>query len=207
MMRGEATGCQALFSQWLTPILTVAPRYDSCITGPRRRERRWLSTDRNTVKPEPRAAQGNPCRSAPGGRILLKIHDIDPERRRPPRSGTALASTPLRLAVEPEGAMGTRLSGVALWAVLAGGCGSGSDQPAAGKVDALALVTVRPTTAASLTASRLPRCAWCTTAFGADLTVESDRALADVNLWLDGWSGTKRCLYSQHDSPADGFAL
>jgi hypothetical protein len=103
--------------------------------------------------------------------------------------------------------MGTRLSGVALWVVLAGGCGSGSDQLAAGKVDALALVTVRPTTAASLTASRLPGCAWCTTAFGADLTVESDRALADVNLWLDGWSGTKRCLYSQHDSPDDGFAL
>ena len=103
--------------------------------------------------------------------------------------------------------MGTRLSGVALLAVLAGGCGSGSDQPAAGKVDALALVTVRPTTAASLTASRLPGCAWCTTAFGADLTVASDRALPDVNLWLDGWSGTKRCLYSQHDSPADGFSL
>jgi hypothetical protein len=28
-----------------------------------------------------------------------------------------------------------------------------------------------------------------------------------VNLWLDGWSGSRRCLYSQHDSPADGFTL
>lgn len=99
------------------------------------------------------------------------------------------------------------LSRVALLAVLAGGCGSGSDQPTAGKVDALALVTVRPTTAASLTASRLPGCAWCTTAVGADLTVASDQALPDVNLWLARWSGTKRCLYSQHDSLADGFAL
>ena len=65
----------------------------------------------------------------------------------------------------------------------------------------------RPAGTASLTASRIPGCAWCTTAFGADLTVESEQALADVNLWLDGWSGTKRCLYAQHDSPADGFAL
>ena len=103
--------------------------------------------------------------------------------------------------------MGTRLSGVALVAVLAGGCGSGSDQPASAKAEGLALVTVRPTTAASLAASQLPGCAWCTTAFGADLTVESDRALPQVNLWLDGWSGTKRCLYSQHDAQADGFAL
>jgi hypothetical protein len=103
--------------------------------------------------------------------------------------------------------MGTRLSGVALLAVLAGGCGPGPDQPASAKAEGLALVTVRPTSAASLAASQMPGCAWCTTAFGADLTVDSDRALPDVNLWLDGWSGTKRCLYSQHDSPADGFAL
>ena len=103
--------------------------------------------------------------------------------------------------------MGTRLSGVALLVVLAGGCGSGSSQPASAKAEGLALVTVRPTTAASLAASQMPGCAWCTTAFGADLTVESDRALPAVNLWLDGWSRTKRCLYSQHDSPDDGFAL
>ena len=103
--------------------------------------------------------------------------------------------------------MGTRLSGVALLAVIAGGCGSGSSQLASAKAEGLALVTVRPTTAASLTASQMPGCAWCTTAFGADLTVESDRALPAVNLWLDGWSGPKRCLYSQHDSPDDGFAL
>jgi len=100
-----------------------------------------------------------------------------------------------------------RLSGVALAAMLAGGCGSGAGQPAAAKAEGLALVTVRPSTAASLTASRMPGCAWCTTAFGADLTVESEQPLAGVNLWLDGWSGAKRCLYSQHDSPADGFAL
>jgi hypothetical protein len=103
--------------------------------------------------------------------------------------------------------MRTTLSAVALLAVLAGGCGSGSSQPASAKAEGLALVTVRPTAAASLTASRVPGCAWCTTAFGADLTVESDRALPDVNLWLDGWSGAKRCLYAQHDSPSDGFAL
>ena len=28
-----------------------------------------------------------------------------------------------------------------------------------------------------------------------------------MNLWLDGWSGSRRCLSSQHDSPADGFTL
>jgi hypothetical protein len=103
--------------------------------------------------------------------------------------------------------MGTRLSSVAILALLAGGCGSGSSHSASAKADGVALVTVRPATTASLTASSIPGCAWCTTAFGADFTVESERALADVNLWLDGWSGTKRCLYAQHDSPADGFAL
>ena len=103
--------------------------------------------------------------------------------------------------------MRTRLSWVALAAVLMGGCGSGSGQPASAKAESLALVTVRPTTTASLTASRLPDCTWCTNAFGADLTIESDQALPGVNLWLDGWSGTKRCLYSQHDTPVDGFML
>jgi hypothetical protein len=103
--------------------------------------------------------------------------------------------------------MGTSLWAVAILAVLAGGCGSGASQPASAKAEGVALVTVRPTTAASLTDSRVPGCSWCTTAFGADLTVESEQALADVNLWLDGWSGAKRCLYAQHDSPADGFPL
>jgi len=102
--------------------------------------------------------------------------------------------------------MRIRLSWVALAAVLMGGC-SGAGQPASAKAEGLALVTVRPTTAASLTASKMPGCAWCTNAFGADLTVESDQTLPGVNLWLDGWAGTKRCLYSQHDSPADGFTL
>jgi hypothetical protein len=87
-----------------------------------------------------------------------------------------------------------------------GGCGSG--QPASPKAaDGIALVTVRPTAAASLAASQVPGCSWCTSAFGADLTVESDKKLPDVNLWLDGWSGATRCLYAQHDSPADGFTL
>ena len=103
--------------------------------------------------------------------------------------------------------MRTRLSWAALAAVLMGGCGSSAGQPASAKADGIALVTVRPTTAASLTASRVPDCAWCTNAFGADLTIESDKMLPTVNLWLDGWSGTTRCLYSQHDSPADGFTL
>ena len=35
----------------------------------------------------------------------------------------------------------------------------------------------------------------------------SPSTLAGVNLWLDGWSGSRRCLTSQHDSPEDGFTL
>ena len=103
--------------------------------------------------------------------------------------------------------MRTRLSWAALAAVLMVGCGLGSGQPASAKAAGIALMTVRPTTTASLTASRMPDCSWCTNAFGADLTVESDQTLPAVNLWLDGWSGAQRCLYSQHDSPADGFTL
>jgi hypothetical protein len=110
-------------------------------------------------------------------------------------------------ALESRGeAMRGRLSWAALAAVLMGGCGSG--QAASPKVeDGIALVTVRPTTAASLAASEVPGCSWCTNAFGADLTVESDKTLPGVNVWLDGWSGGTRCLYAQHDSPGDGFTL
>ncbi len=44
-------------------------------------------------------------------------------------------------------------------------------------------------------------------AFSAELSVVSPSTLGVVNLWLDGWSGNRRCLSSQHDSPADGFTL
>ena len=100
-----------------------------------------------------------------------------------------------------------KLSWIAVAALLAGGCGRDFDQPASAPPDGLALVTVRPTQAASLAQSWMPDCAWCTTAFGAELAVTSSKTLTGVNLWLDGWSGNRRCLYSQHDSPADGFTL
>jgi hypothetical protein len=103
--------------------------------------------------------------------------------------------------------MRTKLSWVAVAALLAGGCGGDFQQPASAQPDGLALVTVRPTQAASLSQSLLPGCAWCTTAFGAELAVTSSQTLTGVNLWLDGWSGNRRCLYSQHDSPVDGFTL
>ena len=103
--------------------------------------------------------------------------------------------------------MRTKLSWVAVATLLAGGCGGQFEQPASAQPDGLALVTVRPTQAASLAQSQMAGCAWCTTAFGADLAVTSSQTLTGVNLWLDGWSGNKRCLYSQHDSPSDGFTL
>ena len=103
--------------------------------------------------------------------------------------------------------MRTKLSWVAMAALLAGGCGGDFQQPASAQPDGLALVTVRPTQTASLSQSLVPGCAWCTTAFGAELAVTSSKTLPGVNLWLDGWSGDRRCLYSQHDSPADGFTL
>ena len=46
--------------------------------------------------------------------------------------------------------MRTKLSWVAVAALLAGGCGSGFEQPVSAQPDGLALVTVRPTQAASL---------------------------------------------------------
>ena len=68
-------------------------------------------------------------------------------------------------------------------------------------------MTVRPTQAASLSQSWMTGCESCTTAFGAELAVTSSQTLTGVNLWLDGWSGNRRCLYSQHDTPSDGFTL
>lgn len=122
-----------------------------------------------------------------------------------------LASTPIGSHGRArERMMRTRFSAAAVaavTAVLAGGCGGDFAQPTSTQAEGLALMTVRPTSAASLTESRPPGCSWCTTAFGAELTLASPQALPVVNLWLDGWSGTRRCLYSQHDSPADGFTL
>ena len=103
--------------------------------------------------------------------------------------------------------MRTKLSGLAVvGALLAAGCGSGLE-PVSSEPEGLALVTVRPTTPASLAQSWMPGCNWCTTAFGAEFVVTSTHSMSGVNLWLDGWSGDRRCLYSQHDSPADGFTL
>lgn len=103
--------------------------------------------------------------------------------------------------------MRTKLSWVVVATLLSGGCGGDFEQPAAPGSDGLALVTVRPTQAASLSQSAVAGCSWCTTAFGADLALTSSETLTGVNLWLDGWSGERRCLYAQHDSPADGFTL
>ncbi len=103
--------------------------------------------------------------------------------------------------------MRTKLSWIAFATLLAGGCGAEREQPVSAEPDGLALVTVRPTQAASLSQSQMAGCAWCTTAFGAELAVTSSQTLTGVNLWLDGWSGNRRCLYSQHDTPSDGFTL
>jgi hypothetical protein len=104
--------------------------------------------------------------------------------------------------------MRTRLTWVAVAAVLAGACGSETTTPASAQLEGLALVSIQPSSGpASLARSRPADCAWCTTAFSAELQVTSPSTLDGVNLWLDGWSGNRRCLYSQHDSPADGFTL
>ena len=93
-------------------------------------------------------------------------------------------------------------------AALAAGCGGGVETPVAAQLEGLALVSIQPSPGpASLSATRPADCVWCTTAFSAELSVLSPTTLAGVNLWLDGWSGNRRCLYSQHDSPADGFTL
>jgi hypothetical protein len=103
--------------------------------------------------------------------------------------------------------MRTKLACVAM-AILAGACGGRSESPAAVDVFGIGLVSVQPASGpASLARARPLDCPWCTTAFSAELSLTSPSTLADVNLWLDGWSGSRRCLYSQHDSPADGFTL
>jgi hypothetical protein len=102
----------------------------------------------------------------------------------------------------------TKLLVVAAAAVLAGACGGNSADPATPTVEGLALVSVRPSSGpASLARSRPAECPWCTTSFSAEVSVLSPSTLPGVNLWLDGWSGSRRCLYSQHDSPEDGFTL
>jgi hypothetical protein len=104
--------------------------------------------------------------------------------------------------------MRTKLAFVAAAAVLAGACGGDVADPASTPIEGLALVSVQPSAgAASLARSRPANCPWCTTSFSAEISVVSPSTLTGVNLWLDGWSGSQRCLYSQHDSPEDGFTL
>ncbi len=93
-------------------------------------------------------------------------------------------------------------------AVLAGACGGEVVDPATPTAEGLALVSIQPSSGpASLSRSHPADCPWCTTSFSAEVSVLSPSTLAGVNLWLDGWSGSRRCLYSQHDSPEDGFTL
>lgn len=104
----------------------------------------------------------------------------------------------------------TKVLLVAAAAVLAGACNGERADPASASssTEGLALVSIQPTSApASLARSRPTDCVWCTTSFSAEVTVLSPATLTGVNLWLDGWSGSRRCLYAQHDSPEDGFTL
>ena len=103
--------------------------------------------------------------------------------------------------------MRTNLAFVAAAAVLAVACGGDFEGPASAPIEGLALVSVQPSSAASLARSRPADCPWCTTSFSAEVSVLSPTTLPGANLWLDGWSGSRRCLYSQHDSPEDGFTL
>jgi len=102
----------------------------------------------------------------------------------------------------------TKLLVVAAAAVLAEACGGGVSDPATPTAEGLALVSIQPSSGpASLARSRPAGCPWCTTSFSAEVSVLSPSTLPGVNLWLDGWSGSRRCLDSQHDSPDDGFTL
>ena len=102
----------------------------------------------------------------------------------------------------------TNLLVVAAAAVLAGACGGQVVGPPTPTAEGLALVSIQPSSApASLSRSHPSDCPWCTTSFSAEVSVLSPSMLAGVNLWLDGWSGGRRCLYAQHDSPEDGFTL
>jgi hypothetical protein len=104
--------------------------------------------------------------------------------------------------------MRTKWAFVMVAALLGAGCGGDFEDPASATLEGLALVSVQPSPGpASLTASRPADCPWCTTSFSAQVTALSPTTLPGVNLWLDGWSGNRRCLCSQHDSPEDGFTL
>jgi hypothetical protein len=102
----------------------------------------------------------------------------------------------------------TKLLVLAAAAVLAGACGRDVVDPANPSAEGLALVSIQPSSGpASLARSRPAECPWCTTSFSAEVSVLSPSTLPGVNLWLDGWSGSRRCLASQHDTPEDGFTL
>ena len=104
--------------------------------------------------------------------------------------------------------MRTRLAVAAMVAVVGGACGGSVTGPVSAPLEGIALVSVQPASGpASLARTRPADCAFCTTSFAAELSVVSPTTLPGVNLWLDGWSGGRRCLSSQHDSPADGFTL
>jgi hypothetical protein len=102
----------------------------------------------------------------------------------------------------------TKLLVVAAAAVLAGACGGSVADPTSPSAEGLSLVSIQPSAGpASLSRSHPADCPWCTTSFSAEVSVLSPSTRTGVNLWLDGWSGARRCLSSQHDSPADGFTL
>jgi hypothetical protein len=104
--------------------------------------------------------------------------------------------------------MRTKLSCLAVGALLSGACSGEFEDPASPEAGGLALVSIQPSAGlASLSRSRPADCSWCTNAFTAEVAASSPSTLTGVNLWLDGWSGSVRCITSQHDTPADGFTL
>ncbi len=103
--------------------------------------------------------------------------------------------------------MRMNLACVTVAALLLGACAEFEDATSP-SLEGLALVSIQPSQGpASLSQSRPATCSWCTAAFAAEVSVVSPSTLTNVNLWLDGWSGDRRCLTSQHDTPADGFTL